>query len=453
MEKKLSAKDFLRSIFAKGGRYTMEQLLNGGMYKEVTMRTAITDLKNPKYAGGPVLFIENDGKFFFTREQSGSAPVAPETAEEDAVEEDEVSLVDQIPDDMPIAKGLAAWIEDGAGLVLGAFNASFEINDDKDKFTASIELDGTPSTFTEGGRRMSVSSGDGEAVVQVENEDDGRSVRFFIEAIEHGFTHAFSYALIEIPVNRRHEALELCNSINMASKLAHVYIIEIAEHLMPCIKCSSVWSGDSEAFENVCYASLEVTYRYWSAFEALGADSAEISKDSRNSSNETAAHSEIIVSGDGINYDYVAIDEETARRWMKDGLPESELDDAYDDMTTESGIREGVVQVNGETVLNLKLEQFETTGSFQVDGFGEWLLVVESFERGIFSKIDIDEDFDADKLRIDKFEYSFNGPKNSYLSVSYNDTDGEFGGTDTKARDIYILDPNGRITFLDVVED
>jgi hypothetical protein len=272
MEKKLSAKDFLRSVFAGGGRYTMDQLLNGGMYKEVTMRTAITDLKNPKYSAGPVLFIENDGTHFFTREQNADAQLDEAVADHDEPEEEDVPLVDQIPDNMPVARGLAAWIEDGAGMVLGAFDASFDIDEEQDKLTASIELDGTPSTFSEGGRRLSVSTGTNEAVVEVETEVDGRSVRLFVEAIEQGFAHAFCYPVIEIPIARQLEALTLTNEINKASKLAHIYMIEIQKYLVPCIKASSISSGQSGSFENVSYAALDTTYRFWGDLMKLTAD-------------------------------------------------------------------------------------------------------------------------------------------------------------------------------------
>lgn len=264
MEKKLSAKDFLRSVFASGGRYTMEQLLNDGMYKEATMRTAITDLKNPKYSVGPVLFIENDGLHFFVQDQGQD-----EENDDDMEQEEQGSLVDQVPEAMTISKGLAAWIEDGAGLVLGAFDASFTINDEQDKLTASIELDGTPSTFSDGGRRLSVSTGTNEAVVEVETENDGRSVRLFVEAIEHGFAHAFCYPDISVPTTKQTEAYSLANLISLRSKLAHVYWTEHNGQLVPCIKASTMSTGDAIEFESVCYAVLETTYHHWEMLSDL----------------------------------------------------------------------------------------------------------------------------------------------------------------------------------------
>ncbi len=294
MEKKLSAKDFLRSVFASGGRYTMEQLLNDGMYKEVTMRTAITDLKNPKYSAGPVLFIENDGLHFFLQDEGQD-----EENDVDMEQEEQGSLVDQVPEAMTVSKGLASWIEDGAGLVLGAFDASFEINDEQDKLTASIELEGTPSTFSEGGRRLSVSTGTNEAVVEVETEDDGRSVRLFVEAIEQGFAHAFCYPVIEIPIARQNEALALTNGINKASKLAHIYMIQIEDRLVPCIKASSISNGQPDSFEHICYAALEVTYRFWEQF-------ADLTSEQSLQSNSTE-NNEDVVSRTGISFDDIKL--------------------------------------------------------------------------------------------------------------------------------------------------
>jgi hypothetical protein len=264
MDKKLSAKDFLRSVFASGGRYTMEQLLNDGMYKEVTMRTAITDLKNPKYSAGQVLFIENDGLHFFVQGEGQD-----EESDDDMEQEEQGSLVDQVPEAMTISKGLASWIEDGAGLVLGAFDASFEINDEQDKLTASIELEGTPSTFSEGGRRLSVSTGTNEAVVEVETEDDGRSVRLFVEAIEDGFAHAFCYPNITVPTTKQTEAYSLANLISLRSKLAHVYWTEHNGQLVPCIKASTMSTGNAMEFESVCFAVLHITYQNWEMLSEL----------------------------------------------------------------------------------------------------------------------------------------------------------------------------------------
>lgn len=264
MSAKLSAKDFLRSLFSDGRRHTMEEILNGGMYKEATMRTAITDLKNPKYSSGPLLFIENDGQFFFTKTDSDVVPEYADTATDEPG-----SLVDQVPEGMSVSKGLAAWIEDGAGLVLGAFDVSFEINDEQDKMIASIELEGTPSTFTEGGRRLTISSGDGDADVAVEAEEDGRFVRLFIEAVEHGFAHAFSYPAIEIPQARRVQAFELANEINRNSKFASIYFFEPEGILVPCIKSSSTSEGQTGSFESTCYSALETTFHYWASLQAL----------------------------------------------------------------------------------------------------------------------------------------------------------------------------------------
>lgn len=63
----LSAKDFIRRTVAETGQFAVSVGLAAG-YKEPTLKTALADLKNPKYAGpGGVLVLTHAGKGLYVR--------------------------------------------------------------------------------------------------------------------------------------------------------------------------------------------------------------------------------------------------------------------------------------------------------------------------------------------------------------------------------------------------
>lgn len=57
----LSAKDFIRQTVAETGRFVMARGTAAG-YKEVTLKTALSDLKNPEYCGSSgILVVKHTG--------------------------------------------------------------------------------------------------------------------------------------------------------------------------------------------------------------------------------------------------------------------------------------------------------------------------------------------------------------------------------------------------------
>lgn len=64
--KKPSAKEHIRSLFrSAGNRCTLADLSANGAYSLSNIKTCLSDLKNPKYAGGEVMIIETDGETYW----------------------------------------------------------------------------------------------------------------------------------------------------------------------------------------------------------------------------------------------------------------------------------------------------------------------------------------------------------------------------------------------------
>jgi hypothetical protein len=196
----------------------------------------------------------------------------------DADTEEEKDIVDSVPNEMPIAQGLANWIEDGAGLILGPFDASCDIDEEQIKLSVGIEITGTPSKFSKDGSKLEITTGKERVNVSLNGENDDRFTRLFIESIEYGFAHTYSYPNIPIPLHRRSVAFEIANYVNHRSKLARLYLIANDDELVPCIKSSTVTSGAPETFEHICYSALETTYHNWTVL-VLAANSEKTAKE------------------------------------------------------------------------------------------------------------------------------------------------------------------------------
>jgi len=451
MTKNLSAKDFLRTIFSDGKPHTIEEILDVGHYTEAEIRTAITDLKNPYSSEEPILNIETVGHYLFVKNQSRI-----EASSEFTKDDEDELLTFQPPENMANAKQLADWIADGAGLVLGPIDAEFSIDEVDKRLSVQIILDGTPTTFTMNGRSLAVSYQKNKPVVVVDTDEDGRLLNLEIETTEDGLVQVYCYPYIIVPTSQRSEALELLNTINMHSNLSHIVLNECTDFLFPCIKASSVTTGQSIPFENLCHAVLETTYQYWWALSELGE-----AEDTANEQEVTGCigHitdyliSKIFVSGDGVSYDYIAVDEVVAKKWISQGISHSEFNEVFEKMSTQGGIRNGKVFCNQMEIMRFNFDSYEPLFSTQIDDFGKWLLVIEGDERGIFAEIDLNEPFTKDKISIGRHDCSFNGLMFPCITVEYDGNCGQHVETTLLSQTMYVIDPHGRVEFVRAVDD
>jgi hypothetical protein len=61
-----SAKKHLRNLFAVvGEKHSLPELTANGAYKTDYIKMCISDFRNPKYAGGDLIFIETDGEYYW----------------------------------------------------------------------------------------------------------------------------------------------------------------------------------------------------------------------------------------------------------------------------------------------------------------------------------------------------------------------------------------------------
>lgn len=451
MTEKLSLKDFIRTIFSDGKPHTMEEILDVGHYTEADIRTAITDLKAPYSSEEPVLNIETVGHYFFVKNQSEVE------ARSEFTEDDEDKLLTfQPPENMANAKQLVDWIADGAGLVFGKIYPEFSIDEVDKRLSVQIILDGTPSTFTMNGRSLAVSYQKNKSVVVVDTDEDGRTLNLDIETTEDGLVQVYCYPYIFVPTSQRSEALELLNTINMHSNLSHIVLNECTDFLFPCIKASSLTTGQSITFENLCHAVLETTYQYWWALSELGeaedtANEQEVSGCIGKITDDSI--NKIFVSGDGVSYDYVAVDEVEAKRWISQGISHSEFNEVFDKMSTQGGIRNAKIFCNHMEIMRFDFEDYEPLFSTQIDDFGKWLLVIEGDERGIFAEIDLNGPFTKDQISIGRHDCSFNGVMFPCITVEYHGDCGQHVETTLRSQTMYVIDPHGRVEFVRAVDD
>jgi hypothetical protein len=68
--RKIGIKGQVAALLLAGGAFTLEELLKETKAKQVTLRTALSDLKSAKYAGptGVLPIVVQDGKFQLNRE-------------------------------------------------------------------------------------------------------------------------------------------------------------------------------------------------------------------------------------------------------------------------------------------------------------------------------------------------------------------------------------------------
>jgi hypothetical protein len=61
-----SAKKHLRNLFAVAGeKHSLPEMTANGAYKTDYIKMCISDFRNPKYAGGELIFIETDGEYYW----------------------------------------------------------------------------------------------------------------------------------------------------------------------------------------------------------------------------------------------------------------------------------------------------------------------------------------------------------------------------------------------------
>ena len=162
----------------------------------------------------------------------------------------------------------------------------------------------------------------------------------------------------------------------------------------------------------------------------------------------------ILIEGDGIDIEYVGIPAKQAKRILKTGISEADLDELISHSSTESGVCNARVVVGGKTIRSLAVETFSPERVYKLASRKGWHLVKEQTERGAFRKIDFDGPFDLSKLKCSASFYELNGFQFSYLDFSYDDNEGEFAETVTHyGGDWFILNPDGVRQSFEVFED
>lgn len=161
----------------------------------------------------------------------------------------------------------------------------------------------------------------------------------------------------------------------------------------------------------------------------------------------------IEVHGYGCDIEYVKIDAVAAAAMLSDGVDEDDLSDLWDDSDTESGLSsELMLFVDGsEMVLALDNAEEDASHSIADGSDGSWLLVKIQEERGVFRRFQVSGEFDAGLISLSVNRVDVRGVKRAFYEVLYDGDSGEFGDTDVKHQEIFLLDPSGQRHDFDVL--
>ncbi len=111
----------------------------------------------------------------------------------------------------------------------------------------------------------------------------------------------------------------------------------------------------------------------------------------------------ITINGDGIDLEYVEISDESAKRFIESGISEEELYGLWEtgDSSTESGVIEGSVLVDGVSRSSFSLSAYPDTKPHQIDDVSapSWYFIKEEAQRGDFITIKTEDTFEQTILR------------------------------------------------------
>lgn len=161
------------------------------------------------------------------------------------------------------------------------------------------------------------------------------------------------------------------------------------------------------------------------------------------------------VEGEGIDVEYAPLTAAQAKKILKEGISETELDDFASGSDTESGVCRASIILAGKVVRELSIDDFPRKKVMKLAARKGWFLVKEQTEAGTFRRIEFRGQFDPKKLLCSADFFDLNGFHFGYLDLSYENEEGEFGETYPQhGGDWFILNPDGeRLSFEVFAED
>lgn len=161
----------------------------------------------------------------------------------------------------------------------------------------------------------------------------------------------------------------------------------------------------------------------------------------------------IMVEGEGIDVEYVALSAKLARKILKTGISESKLDDIICESSTESGVCHASFVLDGQTVGSMSITNFDAVRIQKIGGRKGWFLFKEQNEKGVFRKIKLNDHFDFSKVKCSASHFEINGFRFGYLDISYDGDEGDFGQTVTSHTEGWlILSPDGERLNFEITE-
>ncbi len=159
------------------------------------------------------------------------------------------------------------------------------------------------------------------------------------------------------------------------------------------------------------------------------------------------------IQGSGVNVEYAELTEKRAKDIIAHGISEEDLADIWTDC--ESGPKEVSVLIDDIAMTELDINTFESESTHVISRATRksWYLVKDEWHKGEFGRAQIEGPFDANRLACSRTSFEINGHSFSYLNIEYEGAQLEFGGTDTKASSVFIIDPHGQRNEFEVTSD
>jgi len=170
---------------------------------------------------------------------------------------------------------ILSWLEDEAGLLIGAFGCSISENAEEFSTSFTIELDETPSTYSNGERAISVSPTDRNhsAIISVATEDEGRQMTINIYVEESGRLDICAFPHILVPVTQLENAQRFADLFMANSKSINLQLVKQGESNFFFKMSMGPLKMDDEApldLNEVLDKLLTQTYTNWSNLQAFG---------------------------------------------------------------------------------------------------------------------------------------------------------------------------------------